>query len=539
MTLSPSLESSRKRIGRRARIGVVCLAALLAALFAARGQAQQREPAGDLPTPSVAPVGSDNSSSTAGAKPRDGLLPLGRAWESSHYRVRVWLCGDGSPIVSSLLPGLVQSVERECTLIDASGWELLVRLAPNPWNWRCAQDLWNPSRLRGIEAVTELEFDDKLMVVYLQDSGRGIECQTRELDLTTRQWGVMQTRMTSQLEQISTLVSDAIRSAFMPLAKIELVPTDNTIILRARALDTCLETYMDEQLNWVTRQNTGSPVAIRDDDNFLPVLRKTDRSGKLESLEPVEYTFINVDKMEGTKVTGYVHSMARAPLSGRTSKRLQKLALVIRPQPRPTRLRLYAADDKNLPMEGIEIFARKPDSKKEDASDWIGKTDWRGIIDIPPGDEPLRLIYLKRGARAMKKVPIIPGFHQQLATDVVNDEARLFAEGVILGVQTELLDLVVQREIYEQKIVAEIEKDDFESARLDLEAYQKLPTAQKLSSTLGDEETRLISQAKSKKELEFIKSMFNRIKDVLQTKIANSKEAELRQKILAGGSGSE
>ncbi|MFN9880758.1 MAG: hypothetical protein ACK557_20000, partial [Planctomycetota bacterium] len=363
-----------------------------------------------------------------------------------------------------------------------------------------------------------------------------IETQVRELDLTTRQWGALQSRLTPQPENLAPAVTDAIRFAFMPLANIEVVPMDSTAVLRARGLDSSLQTRMDEQLNWVTSRNTGSPVSIREEDNFLPVLRRVDRSGKLESLEAVDYTFINTDKIEGTKITGYVHSSARAPLSGRTSKRLQKLALVIRPQPRPTRLRLVALDNPKQPMEGLEVYSRRTDAQKDAPSELLGKTDWRGVIDIPPGDEALRLIYLKRGTRALKKVPLIPGFRDQLATEVPNDEARLFAEGVILGVQTEILDLVVQREVYEQKIAAELENNNLTAAQDDLVAYEQLPTAQKLASTLADEEARLTIQAKSKKEIDFIKNMFGRIRDVLQTKVANTKEAELRQKIQSGGS---
>lgn len=469
------------------------------------------------------------------ARPKDGLLPVGRAWELSHYRVRVWVTSDGSAMLGSLLPGLLEDLHRESIRVDASGWELLISQAPNPWHWRCARYFDQPQLLKGIEEQIDQRFDDKLMLVCLRDTGIGIETKVRELDLATRQWGAVQTRLTPQIENLAAAVTDAVRLAFMPLANIEQVPTDNTIVLRARALDASVQTYMDDQLNWVTKLNRGSPVAIHEEDNFLPVLRRVDRSGKLESLEPVEFTFINTDKIEGTKITGFVHSSARAPLSGRTSKRLQKLALVIRPQPSPTRIRFVALDDPKRAMEGLEVYSRRTDAQKDDASEFLGKTDWRGVIDIPPGSEPLRLIYLRRGTRAMKKVPMIPGFRDNLVTEVPNDEARLFAEGVILGVQTEILDLVVQREVYEQKIAAELEKNDLESARADLDLYQQLPTAQKLASTLADEEARLTLQAKSKKEVEFIKNMFGKIREVLQSKVANTKESELRQKIQGGG----
>lgn len=499
-------------------------------------RAQQAETPADAQAQPAAEAAAAPAAPAPPELPKDGLLPVGRAWELSHYRVRVWIMNDGSAALTSLLPGLIEDVRRESIRIDGSGWELLIAQAPNPWFWRCSRDFEQPEKLKGLEAISEFKFDDKLMLVVLRDTGLGIETKVREFDLATRQWGAIQIRLTPQAENLPAAVTDAVRSAFMPLANIEQVPTDNTIVLRARALDSCLETRMDEQLNWITERNRNSPVAIRDEDNFLPVLRRIDRSGNLESLEAVDYTFINTDKIEGTKITGFVHSSARAPLSGRTSKRLQKLALVIRPQARPTRLRLVALDNPKQAMEGLEVYSRRTDAQKEDASEFLGKTDWRGVIDIPPGSEPLRLIYLKRGSRALKKVPLIPGFRDQLATEVPNDEARLFAEGVILGVQTEILDLVVQREVYEQKIAGELEKSNLAAAQEDLEAYEQLPTAQKLASTLADEEARLTIQAKSKKEIDYIKNMFGRIREVLQTKVANTKESELRQKIQSGGS---
>jgi hypothetical protein len=497
-------------------------------------KAEAKAGSGQAPAP-AAPAPAAPAEPAPPPLPKDGVLPVGRAWEQSHYRVRVWFATDGSATLTSLLPQLMDDVRRESIRIDASGWELLISQAPNPWFYRGPRDLSQPERLKGIEKGIDTYYDDKLMLVCLRDTGIGIETRVRELDMATRQWGATQTRLTPQPENLAASVTDAIRLAFMPLATIEQVPTDSTIILRARALDASVYSCLDDQMNWVVKPNTGSPVSIHEEDNFLPVLRKVDRSGNLESLDPVEYTFINTDKIEGTKITGYVHSSARAPLSGRTSKRLQKLALVIRPQPSPTRIRFVALDDRTKPMEGLEVYSRRTDAKKDDPSEFIGKTDWRGIIDIPPGSEPLRLIYLKRGTRSMKKVPLIPGFRDNLATEVPNDEARLFAEGVILGVQSEVLDLVVQREVYEQKIAEEIEKNRFDVAREDLELYQQLPTAQKLASTLADEEARLTIQAKSKKEIDFIKSMFSRIRDVLQSKVANTKEAELRKKIQGGG----
>ena len=478
---------------------------------------------GGLPTvPSV---------STTANLPPDGILPIDRAWESKHYRVRVWICTDGSPVLQDILPTVKTDVGRLSMIVDASGWEVFVETAPHPWFWRCFRDFHNPNQLVKFETLSELKFDDKLMIVRLVDLGHGIDCQIREYDLTTGQMGPIQIRQSSQLNNIGQLVTDSIHAAFMPLARIEEVSLDGSVVIRSRGINSCVQVHMDEQLNWIVSSNLGSPVLIKPDDKFLPILRKTNRSDLLESLEPIPFTFLTIDRIEGTLVFGQVQSAVRAPLSGRTSKRLQKLALVIRPPARPTSLKVVASDNPKLVLEGVEVFARRPQDKQGDASEFLGKTDWNGIVVVPPGTEGLRLIYLKRGARAIKKLPIMPGFHDSLTTEVVNDEARLFAEGVILGIQSEILDLVVQRLVFESRIAEMLEKNMVARARSTLEKYQELPSNQKLISSLSDEETRLTTQAKTRKEQDYIKNMFLNINRVLNGKIAETREVEIRQKI--------
>ena len=511
------------------------MAAVLLAVLSSNSMATQ-EKGKKLPTPSQSMAGGLPTVppvTPPAIAPPDGILPVDRAWESKHYRVRVWICTDGSPVLQDILPAVTSDVGRFATIVDASGWEVFAETAPHPWFWRCFRDFHKPDQLVNFETLSELKFDDKLMIVRLVNLGHVIDCQTREYDLTTGQLGPIQIRQSSQLENIGQLVTDSIQSAFMPLARIEEVPLDGSVVIRSRGIKSCVQVHMDEQLNWVASTNLGSPVSIKPDDKFLPILRKVNRSDQLESLEPIPFTYLTIDRIEGSLVYGQVQSAVRAPLSGRTSKRLQKLALVIRPPARPTTLKVVASDNPNLALEGVEVFARRAQDKKEDASDFLGKTDWRGIIEIPPGTEGLRLIYLKRGAKAIKKLPIMPGYHDSLTTEVENDEARLFAEGVILGIQSEILDLVVQRLAFESRIAELLERNMVARARSILEKYQELPTNQKLVSSLSDEETRLTTQAKTRKEQDYIKGMFNSIRKALDGKIKETREVEIRQKIQA------
>ena len=464
-------------------------------------------------------------------KPKDGVMPIDRAWEYSHYRVRVWICTDGTPETNGLRSHVRDELVAKAETVDRSAWELLVQDAPNPWNWRFSNDLVNATKYPGIEKLQELEFDDKLMIVSLKRSATGVRCEVREFDLLAQQWGSLLARNLVQIEDIGQSVFELVTTAFMPVAQVESADENNAAVLRARAVLSCIVSRLDENGEWVAEPNVVSPVYIRDRDVFLPVLRRTDRDGKLASLDPVPYTFVTLDSVDGARIDGHVQSTVRAPLSGRRSKRLQKLALVIRPPNTSTVLKLFSKDEKGMVMEGIEIYSRPPNADKDASSEFLGKTDWRGLITIPPSEDGLRMIYLKRGARALRKLPIVPGFIPFLETDIANDEARLYAEGVIEGINIELIDLVTQRQVYEDDINKALDAADYNRARDILTKYNELPRASQIRARLSDEEARLRTRAKDKKEIDFINNMFSSLQTILSTYVGESKESEIRKKI--------
>ena len=119
---------------------------------------------------------------------------------------------------------------------------------------------------------------------------------------------------------------------------------------------------MNEELEPEVVTNTSSPCFIRDSDRLLPIVIRTDRSGNLVKLDPVPFTFIAIDEIEGTVINGNVFSSVRAPLAGRKSKRAQKLGLVIRPADGSTVLRLVSrGDGKPEPLEGYDVATVEPD----------------------------------------------------------------------------------------------------------------------------------------------------------------------------------
>lgn len=468
--------------------------------------------------------------------PQDGVLRIDRAWDYRPYRVRVWICTDGSPDIIANYDSLVKGIQRRSIVADPSAWEFLISQAPTPWRYRFLTSLHKVNEdadenVSGFEELPELKYDDKLMVVCLESKGGLIRCRVRELDLLTRQWGAVVKRDVAEKSQLDATVFDLISTAFMPIARVERVDRENNVYLRARAVKACKLLTRDEAGEWQVIDNVGSPVWVRDNDRFLPIIRKTDRSGEISQLKPIEFTFLSIADVDGAFVTAKIQSYHRAPLAGRTSKRAQKLALVIRPPEQSTELKFVSRDDETYALEGFEIYSRRVGAKKEEASEYLGITDWRGLISIPPSEHGLRIVYVKRGNRPLKKLPIMPGLYTRLQTTLPNDEARLNAEGIIKGLESEILNLVAQRALYEKRIDNALEKDNLRLADELFNLYNELPTSDDMNLRISNDEQSLRSQTSDKRERELILKMFSTLRTMVSTSVANSKIAELNRKI--------
>jgi hypothetical protein len=196
-----------------------------------------------------------------------------------------------------------------------------------------------------------------------------------------------------------------------------------------------------------------------------------------------------------------------------------------------TTLTLVARDDENKRLAGYEVISRRPGAPKEEPSENLGLTDWQGQIQIPPSQHGIRIIYVQRGTRPLIKLPLIPGLYENVTAEVPNDDTRLYAEGIISGMETEILELVMQRQIYEVQIATSMTDLKFDEADELLEKYQNLPSPQDIKNRLADEEVRLKSQTTDQREQEYITTMFSTLRQILNTKVSQSKETELRQQL--------
>ena len=108
------------------------------------------------------------------------------------------------------------------------------------------------------------------------------------------------------------------------------------------------------------------------------------------------------------------------------------------------------------PLVGYEVYSRPPED--EQSTELIGRTDWRGELWIErDARQPIQLLFVRNGQQLLGKLPLVPGDQPLLVAPLRDDELRLEAEGFLLGVQENLVDLVARREVLAVRIRREIE----------------------------------------------------------------------------------
>lgn len=447
-----------------------------------------------------------------------------RPWDSRPYQVLVWICSNGDPEINAALPDLNAGIVQRSELADPSAWNLTVEAAPANWNQKLIGFMVGGRSLANHATASELADFDKLIAVCLTVEAGRIRYRVREFDIQTGQWGAQIDRDCPQLQSLPGQIFSAITRVFMPLARIDRVSDHGEVLVRVRAISACI---LGDMIDGESHPIENSPVWVQSNDRLLPIIRKVDRNGDLAELEPIPFTYLTVEKPDGLRLVCRVHSRQRSALGGRSSKRAQKLALVIRPPDSTTDLKLVSRDKEKRPLSGYEIYSRNVDADSSEESEFIGLTDWRGIVEIPPSADGLRLIYVKHGSRALMKLPVIPGLYDRLETAVPDDEARLNAEGIAQGFQIEILNLVAQRELFQQQIMAAAKSGEIEEAKSLFQRFQRLESPQDLKIRLANEESRLRNSTDNDRERAQIQSMFQQLLGLVSQKVTSAQESEL------------
>lgn len=117
----------------------------------------------------------------------------------------------------------------------------------------------------------------------------------------------------------------------------------------------------------------------------------------------------------------------------------------------------------------------------------------KGFLQI---NVPLYLYYVKNGSTLLARLPIVNGMKATEQADLPDDRRRLETEGLLKGMQAEVLDIVIRRKVLEARIKQEIGKKDFVKAEKLLDELKRVKSFEKMSEQVEGIQRRALSTEK-------------------------------------------
>ena len=415
-------------------------------------------------------------------------------WELTPYRIQLIPAVGPAP---ELTPALQEDLSADLLLrIDAlvgAPWDVTIATATPALRRAMIADV----EAVAVEALLEdsLQFD-KVMLLAVLPAPTGYLVAARDLDVRTRTWNTVVRVPVWQAAKLRDAAFHAVRKAFAPLAQIAL-SEDEGVTLRLRAA------------GLPTRDESVTLVAAG--DLFRPVVRYDDREGNVLRVVLTPWTFLSVQQVSGAELSCKLHTGLRSPLSGRRRGNVEQLALAVVPPRGPTRLILVSRTDPDQVLAGYDVYDQSPDSK---ATELLGRSDRQGGLTIRPGADPLRVLLVKHGGALLARLPLVPGLDKEISATVPNDDQRLEAEGFILGLQEDLVDLVTRREVLLAQARARLNAKELDEADTLVRQLQRLKTRDQFARELDQEKDKIYSDDAAVQRQ--IDSMFDSTKKLLK-----------------------
>jgi hypothetical protein len=400
-------------------------------------------------------------------------------WEYETYHVQIAVAIDVPGGIAEQLAGeLPRYLQRrvEASLIPA--WSCTVRLATGADRTRVFENVAAATPAPPSDLPTE---KDKLLLATIRWTPEQVELAAREFDQYLQRWGTPIRRESRQEAALPEQVFALVWQAFSPLAQVE--PDEkNTmkVVLKPRGA--------------LLPRAAGAPPLAKPGDMFLPVLRRSTRSGELEKkdgVQKVAWTYIEATEVKNNAITGRVQSASRHPFAGRKQGRVEQLALALRADPDATTLALHSRTVAKKPLAGYEVYSQKPG---EEALTRLGVSDVAGELSIAPAKSPVQFLLIKHGGQLLARVPVVAVAERRLEVPVPDDDARLAAEVRLSAVREDLIDVVARRNILMARIRSKIQKGDFKGAEDLVHALDDLPGRPQFNLTLATAEQTLRSE---------------------------------------------
>lgn len=355
------------------------------------------------------------------------------------------------------------SFDQSAFLRDVS--QVIHRTAGELWATRIESIDWlGPASAIGLERLTESFVKDRYaddevdvwFVAAVESRAGGIRVSVRSWQPEVRFETSVQSTEVIDPREMAVALARSCRDLFRPMGVVEQAD-QQTVQIRLRGGEIV--------------PPDASFAQLQKNDVLMPMFAFRDRNRRIERLQPIPWTFVTVDDVVESAVTGSVRSGLRMSLGGKKRGRIETLVVAVRPQHTSTVLELMTQSKLPLPLAAHRLELRS-DSKivrpntaeSSDESSLLNEllTDRLGLVTIPlEPDYRIVWLFAYSGENLLARVPFVPGLVTRQRLEVPDDSTRLNAESDLQILQGEVIDAVALRNTAFATIRAAAKKDDW------------------------------------------------------------------------------
>lgn len=450
------------------------------------------------------------TSARAAPKPR---------WEESPYRIHLTLSADTSARPQADFEASLRTaiLDRAASAVGPL-WSLNVQIAADPATRRFSRD---PRDLDWAALPAKRKQYDKLMwlAVVAQPQGYALSC--REFDVFTQRWGPRHVRLVPQRRFVGEAAFQLLVESFSPVALV-------------RALG-----EKDQRVQLVFRGGalplkSTAELFVAPGDPYLPLLRRSDRSGQLakNGLTEIPWTLLTAAEPDAQGWLADIHSGMRNPFLAKRRGLVEQVAVSLNYPRGPSRVRFHARSDAKQGLAGYEVFREllgKPPLK-------VGVTDRDGTILVPPGDAAVSSLLLRSDGAMLARLPVVAGSPEVIQAAIADDEVRLQAQSEARVVREELIDVVARRAIMMARIRAMLKAGKVDEARQLMTELDELPSASTFAGKMNATARRLPKSADPQVQ-KSIERLFDTTRELLSRFLDPRAITTLQNEVNAAGNG--
>ncbi len=301
----------------------------------------------------------------------------------------------------------------------------------------------------------------------------------REWDRTVQRLGPLLTATTTQRRAIADASLQLLERLFSPLLMISDADRESktaTATVHAGSIP------------------PGDPSAapLKKGALFLTYFRFLDSKGNVLNVRPAPWTYLVLDELKEGRAKCTVSSTYRAPLAANMRRRVEAVAILLRPSLPETRLKLVVGRANSKPLAGmfVEIEPLDPNASPKAAEAKQRRellSDRQGEVTIAAEPaHPLQLLQIHSGSVLLARRPFVAGVDPEVTLELADDEIRLSTQRDVDLLRIQLIETVARRAALIARTRAALKAHDGESTGPLLADLDHLPKADFYLSKLNE-----------------------------------------------------